>query len=197
MDLAVNISETSYCMICNEMRVGCDCCFFIMIKSFKKRTEFGFPLTCYHRDEPITGTNHTSEVMDPFGKVPTKRKRRPWNEKTLRHIHIKYMGYFSDVIRFLASVQLRSPENRPQLGIIIDDIEHFLDDVCNAEESESMNDERKKFLGEWNHDARRHNASSTQRNTCISNDQAIKILHMRKFEIDEKFIVPFFSILHR
>lgn len=188
MDLATNISKSAYCQICGEISHGCDCCYFVMIKSTKKRTALKFPMVCYHRrdeesKEESTTDPNDMDVLLPCGRATSKRReRRTWNENTLRHIQIKYMTKFSDVILFLASVQLLPPHFRPQLGIIIDDIECFLDDVGDTD-CESKVGENVGFLRELNNDDRNqitHTVLAKKRNTYLSNEQAIKLLQMSK-----------------
>jgi hypothetical protein len=173
MDMVVCITESAACQVCGCIKGNCDCCFFVMIKSMKKRTELGFPLACYHRDERMA----TNGGVDPLGVVPNQRMKRTWSEKTLRHIKIKYMNNFSDVIRFLASMQLICPKLRPQLGIIIDDIECFLDTASHIEESESKADGKN---GDGDHESRNQNTPANKRNNFASNEKNVKLFHMSK-----------------
>ena len=119
----------------------------------------GFPILCHHRERSHEEDN---------------RKIRTWDEQTLGHIQIKYMAKFSDAVRYLASIQSLPAHLRPQLGIVLDDIECFVDDVMG---SESKDDGYDGVLEEVIH-MHNQNTPTAIRNPFLSNEQAMKLMHM-------------------
>ena len=134
----------------NNNKHVCQCCAVAFIMPLHKRSHTNFALRCSpwnDDDSNMSGFNNESSedvrmkttFQSKMNKIEREelniiiddkkdiRRSQIWEDWILKRIKIKYVESSLELIHFLASIQAMPSNSRPWGGIVIDDLDYFID----------------------------------------------------------------------